>query len=59
MPGGGDQQRVVPGLRTMERYDPTTNRWYLENSLPTPRSRIAVATLEGKLYAIGGYAELC
>ena len=37
-----------------ERYDPSTNNWELLTSMSVPRERIASATLNGKLYAIGG-----
>ncbi|MBT7587828.1 MAG: hypothetical protein HN558_20105, partial [Gemmatimonadetes bacterium] len=37
-----------------ERYDPATNQWEILNPMMTERTGIACATLDGKLYAIGG-----
>jgi N-acetylneuraminic acid mutarotase len=36
------------------QYDPATDRWERRASLPTPRGALAVAVLDGKIYAIGG-----
>ncbi|MBS1807707.1 MAG: choice-of-anchor D domain-containing protein [Acidobacteria bacterium] len=35
-------------------YDPVTNRWDVGSELPTLRRGLAVATVNSKLYAIGG-----
>lgn len=45
-------------ISTVEIYDPAENRWRLAESMSTTRSRVAVAVLQGKLYAIGGYNGL-
>jgi N-acetylneuraminic acid mutarotase len=35
-------------------YDPATDRWQSRAPMPTPRGAMAVAVLDGRLYAIGG-----
>ncbi|PVD35896.1 hypothetical protein C0Q70_02865 [Pomacea canaliculata] len=42
-------------LNTVERYDPVTGCWSVSESMNTTRSRVGVAVLNGRLYAIGGY----
>lgn len=42
-------------LGTLERYDPAADRWESLPLMPTPRSRLAAAALDGKVYAVGGY----
>ena len=39
----------------MERYDPVTDKWTEVTPMLTKRCRLGVATLNGKLYACGGY----
>ncbi|XP_050406648.1 kelch-like protein 18 [Patella vulgata] len=41
-------------LSTVERYDPILDRWKIAEAMSTMRSRVGVAVLDGKLYAIGG-----
>jgi N-acetylneuraminic acid mutarotase len=36
------------------QYDPAADRWERRAPLPTPRGALAVAVIEGKLYAMGG-----
>jgi N-acetylneuraminic acid mutarotase len=36
-------------------YDPATDRWTEQASMPTARGALAVTEHEGKLYAVGGY----
>ncbi|CAF0813231.1 unnamed protein product [Brachionus calyciflorus] len=45
-------------VSTVEVYDCTSDRWRLADLMVTTRSRVAVAVLQGKLYAIGGYNGL-
>ncbi len=45
-------------ISTVEVYDCIQNKWRLAESMITMRSRVAVAVLQGKLYAIGGYNGL-
>ncbi len=44
-------------LATMEEYDPATNQWHRRAGMPTARSGLAVAVVDGKIYAIGGYSS--
>lgn len=43
-----------PALSTVEAYDPVTNSWTTKAPMPTPREGLAVAVVNGTLYAIGG-----
>ena len=36
------------------QYDPAADRWERRAPLPTPRGALAVAVLDGKIYAMGG-----
>lgn len=57
------QRIYVPGGRTadgtisavLEMYDPQADAWTSLAPLPEPRSRYAVATLDGKLLLFGGW----
>ena len=42
-------------LSTNEEYDPSTDSWTTKASMPTARSVLAAAAVNGKIYAIGGY----
>uniref|UniRef100_A0A8C4Q2Y6 Kelch-like family member 18 n=1 Tax=Eptatretus burgeri TaxID=7764 RepID=A0A8C4Q2Y6_EPTBU len=42
-------------ITMVEVYSPLTNRWQACRPMSTPRSRVGVAVLHGRLYAIGGY----
>ena len=41
-------------LSSVERYDPATNAWEAVAPMGTARVVLAVAVLDGKLYAVGG-----
>ena len=41
-------------ISTVEVYDCIQDKWRIAESMMTTRSRVAVAVLQGKLYAIGG-----
>lgn len=49
-----DAQNRSAVLNTVEEYNPAVNAWLIRASLPTPRSELAVAAVDGKIYAIGG-----
>ena len=62
---GGSYQTEVPSydqwplfvtnyLGTNERYDPLTDTWITLTSMPSPRAGFAIATVQGKIYCIGG-----
>src|SRR5574337_1419532 len=42
-------------VATVYAYDPATDRWTENASMPTARGALSVTEHEGKLYAIGGY----
>ena len=42
-------------LNTVDIFDPTTNTWTSGTNMPTARSHLRAAVLNGKIYAIGGY----
>lgn len=46
----------APGrsLGTVEEYNPATNTWRARSTMPTARNHLAVAAVNGKIYAIGG-----
>ena len=45
-------------LRTIEEYDPATNRWKLREGMRIARSDLASSTVNGKIYAIGGIVQV-
>ena len=47
---------ILTTWRVHEEYDPALNRWQARKPLPTPRSGIAAATLDGKIFVFGGEA---
>jgi N-acetylneuraminic acid mutarotase len=51
---GGEDSRSP--LRTVQRYDPRTNRWGKRARLPARRSHVGAATAGGFVFAIGGTA---
>jgi len=40
-----------------ERYNPITNTWTIEASMPTARHGLGVASIDGKICLIGGGAK--
>jgi hypothetical protein len=42
-------------LRTVEEYDPKTDKWRMLAAMPTARAYLAAAAVDGKIYAIGGH----
>ena len=50
--GGWDGSKTIS---TVEEYDPTTDTWMRKVDMPTQRTDIATCTVDGKVYAIGGY----
>jgi DNA-binding CsgD family transcriptional regulator/N-acetylneuraminic acid mutarotase len=53
VPGGEDSSGKV--LTVFESYDPRSNQWEQLPPLPEPRSRYALADIEGRLYLFGGW----
>jgi N-acetylneuraminic acid mutarotase len=52
---GGAPCQNCPGLTTVEEYDPKKNQWTTKASMPTGRQGLAVVSVGGRIYAIGGY----
>jgi N-acetylneuraminic acid mutarotase len=50
--GGNDSSSTT--LSTMAMLDPTTDLWVSRKGMPTDRSLAACASIEGKIYVIGG-----
>lgn len=46
-----------PVTAVVEVYDPTTNTWAAMPSMPTARTDLVAAAVNGKLYAIGGCVD--
>jgi N-acetylneuraminic acid mutarotase len=42
-------------LNTLESYDPVANSWTTLTGMPTARTGLAAAAVNGQLYAIGGF----
>ena len=45
-------------LRTVEEFDPVTNRWKLREGMRIGRSNLASSTVNGKIYAMGGVVQV-
>jgi len=50
--GGNDCDDISPAV---ERYCPETDQWKKVSRIPTPRKSLEMVSLDGYLYAIGGY----
>ncbi len=53
----GGLGRDTSALSSVERFDPSTNRWTRVADLPVTLHHFGLAALGGKLYAIGGYTR--
>lgn len=42
-------------VTSVYEYDPGADRWTARKPMPTPRGALAIAVLDGKLHAVGGY----
>nr|XP_046908347.1 kelch-like protein 18 [Dermatophagoides farinae] len=51
----GGLTKTGDSMSTVEVYDPQTKRWRMAEAMSMMRSRVGVAVMERKLYAIGGY----
>jgi N-acetylneuraminic acid mutarotase len=54
--GGRIDGNYSRNLTSNEAYDPATGRWEQRAPLPTARSGIAAAVLEGRMFVFGGEA---
>ena len=57
--GGHAGDDTMTCINSLERYDPSTNEWDEEavTPMPTERTDVRRAVLDGKLYAAGGESE--
>jgi len=53
-PAPGGCTTLLDNLATVEAYDPGTDKWTTEISMPTARGGLAVGVNDGILYAVGG-----
>ena len=51
---GGFNTSVFSVLNTVEAYNPATNTWTADIPMPTARSALAAAVINGTLYTVGG-----
>ncbi|XP_077290928.1 kelch like family member 18 [Arctopsyche grandis] len=51
----GGLTKTGDSLSTVEAYSPAIGRWIPAEAMSTVRSRVGVAALRGRLYALGGY----
>lgn len=51
---GWDSNGLATASNANQMYDPSTNTWVIMAPMPTNRSQVQVATLNGKIYVIGG-----
>ena len=51
---GGTNNVIGASLSSVECYGPVTNMWTSLTPMPTARGSLGAATLNGKIYAIGG-----
>lgn len=42
-------------LSSVERFDPRMHRWEYVSELTTPRGGVGVATVMGRVFAVGGH----
>jgi hypothetical protein len=54
--GGRRDGSYARNLAMNEAYDPATDRWEERTSMPTARSGIAAAILDGRIFVFGGEA---
>ncbi|MFQ6113029.1 MAG: kelch repeat-containing protein [bacterium] len=55
---GGYGAANLPGLSTVEEYDPATNTWTTKTDMPTGRRWLSASAVDGKIYAIGGHVDV-
>jgi len=55
---GANGNPVLGALKTVEAYNPATNRWSVKAPMPTARTDMGVATgPDGRIYVVGGVNE--
>jgi N-acetylneuraminic acid mutarotase len=53
--GGNDSTRTIP---TMDMFDPNTGQWESKDSMSIDRGLAASASIDGKIYVIGGLRKV-
>ena len=53
----GGEVGPLQDTNIVEAYNPKTDKWTTQTSMPTPRSDLGVAAVENVIYAIGGVAN--
>jgi N-acetylneuraminic acid mutarotase len=54
--GNGGAGNGGAAVSTVEAYDPTADKWTQKANMLTPRSFLSAVVVDGKIYAIGGWA---
>ena len=54
---GGSARGIGYDIARNEEYDPATDRWRLRAPMPHGFNHVGATTLDGKLYAAGGFAN--
>lgn len=49
-----NQTCSFPATNALEVYNPATDTWTVKTPMPTPRSGMGAAAIDGKLYVVGG-----
>lgn len=55
--GAGGSSTGLNTLKTVQEYDPITDKWILHSDMPYPRMDVAIASLNDKIYICGGKEE--
>lgn len=56
--GAGEDPRDLTAFAATEEYNPMTNTWTQKANMPTPRYILCACAVNGKIYAIGGRADV-
>jgi RNA polymerase sigma factor (sigma-70 family) len=56
--GCKDEHLNWPGLSIVEEYDPATDTWTRKKDMPTARLSLDTVAVNGRIFAIGGIADL-
>lgn len=55
---GGFYRKVMDSLKTFECYNPCSKEWTRLTDLPSPRCGLAVTSLQGSIYVVGGSVKV-
>jgi RNA polymerase sigma factor (sigma-70 family) len=51
----GEANIVTPVTMALETYNPANDKWMIKGDMPMARCVLSTSTVDGKVYAIGGY----